>query len=98
MREALRPLLFVDEEKTESDNPVEPAKRSVAAMQKVQSKRLEDGTIVHSFQTLLKLMSQIVRNECRLSETDSDENTFEIVTTPNEKQKKAYRLLDKITL
>lgn len=98
MREALRPLLFVDEEKTESDNPVEPAKRSVAAMQKVQSKRLEDGTIVHSFQTLLKLMSQIVRNECRLSGTGFDENTFEIVTTPNEKQKKAYRLLDKITL
>jgi len=98
MREAWRPLLFIDEEKMESDNPVEPAKRSDAAMQKVQSKHLEDGTRVHSFQTLLKLMSQIVRNKCRLSDENSDEHSFEIVTTPNEKQKQAYRLLEEITL
>ena len=98
MREAWRPLLFTDEVKTKSGNPVEPAKRSDAALQKVQSKRLEDGTEVHSFQTLLKLMSQIVRNECRLANADSDEHTFEIVTTPNEKQKYAYHLLDNITL
>ena len=98
MREAWRPLLFTDEVKTKSGNPVEPAKRSDAALQKVQSKRLEDGTEVHSFQTLLKLMSQIVRNECRLSNADSDEHTFEIVTTPNEKQKYVYHLLDNIAL
>ena len=98
MREAWRPLLFTDEVKTKSVNPVEPAKRSEAALQKAQSKRLEDGTEVHSFQTLLKLMSQIVRNECRLSDVGSDKHTFEIITTPNEKQKRAYHLLGNITL
>jgi transposase len=98
MREAWRPLLFTDEAKTKSVDPVAPAKRSDAALQKVQSKRLEDGTEVHSFQTLLKLMSQIVRNECRLSNANSDEHSFKIVTTPNEKQKRAYHLLDNITL
>jgi transposase len=98
MREAWRSLLFTDEVKTKSVDPVAPAKRSDAALQKVQSKRLEDQTEVHSFQTLLKLMSQIVRNECCLSNADSDEHTFEIVTTPNEKQKRAYYLLDNITL
>ena len=100
MREAWRPLLFTDEEKEKkkSTNPVAPARRSDAALQKVRSKRLDDGTEVHSFQTLLKLMSQIVRNECSLSGACSDEHTFEIVTTPNEKQKRVYHLLDNITL
>jgi hypothetical protein len=64
----------------------------------VRSKRLNDGTEVHSFQTLLKLMSQIVRNECRLPGAGHDEPTFDIVTTPNEKQKRAYDLLKNISL
>jgi len=100
MREAWRSLLFTDEEKErkKSCDPVAPANRSDAALQKVRSKRLDDGTEVHSFQTLLKLMSQIVRNECQVSGADPRESSFEIVTTPNEKQKRAYHLLDSITL
>jgi len=100
MREAWRSLLFTDEEKQrqKTTDPVAPAKRSDAALQKVRSKCLDDGTEVHSFQTLLKLMSQIVRNECRLPDAGPDQSTFEIVTTPNEKQKRAYDLLDNITL
>ena len=100
MREAWRPLLFTDEEKErkKTSDPVAPANRSDAALQKVRSKRLDDGTEVHSFQTLLKLMSQIVRNECHLSGAGPGEPSFEIVTTPNEKQKRAYHLLDSITL
>ena len=100
MREAWRPLLFADEDwdaKKISD-PVAPAKRSEAALQKVRSKRLNDGTEVHSFQTLLKLMSQIVCNECRLPGAGPDEPTFNIITTPNEKQKRAYDLLKNISL
>ncbi len=100
MREAWCPLLFTDEEKEtkKTSDPVAPANRSDSALQKVRSKRLDDGTVVHSFQTLLKLMSQIVRNECCLSGAGPGDPTFEIVTTPNEKQKRAYHLLDNITL
>jgi len=100
MREAWRPLLFTDEdtERKKTSDPVAPANRSDAALQKVRSKRLDDGTEVHSFQTLLKLMSKIVRNECRISDAGSDEPTFEIVTTPSEKQQRAYNLLDNIAL
>jgi transposase len=100
MREAWRPLLFTDEDKErkKTRDPVAPAIRSDTALQKVRSKRLDDGTEVHSFQTLLKLMSQIVRNECRISDAGSKAPTFEIVTTPSEKQQRAYNLLDNITL
>lgn len=100
MRESWRPLVFADEDcdaKKTSDR-VTPAKRSKGALQKVRSKRLNDGTEVHSFQTLLKLMSQIVRNECCLPGTGPDEPTFDVVTTPNEKQKRAYDLLKNISL
>jgi len=77
---------------------VAPAVRSEAALRKVQSKVLDDGTQVHSFQTLLKSLSQIVRNRCRLKETGPDGPTVDIVTTPSPKQQRAYDLLDSITV
>lgn len=100
MREAWRPLLFTDEETDlkKTNDPVNPAKRSESALQKVQTKRLDDGTCAHSFQTLLKLMSQIVCNKCCFPGFNSEGFTFEITTTPNEKQRQAYALLEKISL
>jgi len=100
MREAWRPLLFADEEieAKKTRDPVAPAKRSAAALQKVHTKVLNDETEVHSFQTLLKLLSGIVRNECRPANIDSDNATFEIVTTPNAKQQLALDLLDTISM
>lgn len=95
MREVWRPLLFADEEVKRNSDPVAPAKRSDAALRKVHSKRLVDGTETHSFQTLLKIMSQIVRNECLISGSDA---AFEIVTTPSKKQQLAYDLLKNITM
>lgn len=95
MREVWRSLLFADEDVKRISDPVAPAKRSDAALRKVHSKRLVDGTETHSFQTLLKMMSQIVRNECRLTGSDS---VFEILTTPSKKQQLAYDLLKNITL
>ena len=67
MREAWRPLLFCDEdqEANKTRDPVAPAKRSEAALRKIRSKKLDDGTEAHSFQTLLKALSTIVRNICR---------------------------------
>jgi len=100
MREAWRPLIFADEnqEARRTRDPVAPATRSEAAMGKVHSKVLDDGTVAHSFQTLLKLLSQIVRNVCRVRSAGDDAPTVEIVTTPGEKQQRAYELLETITV
>ena len=98
MLEAWRPLLFCDEdqEAKATRDPVAPAKRSEAALRKVRSRTLDDGTEAHSFQTLLKLLSGIVRNDCRVPGAGPDDPTFEIVTTPSAKQQRAYDLLGTI--
>jgi len=98
MREAWRPLLFCDEdqEAKKTRHPVAPAKRSKAALKKVHAGVLDDGSEVHSFQTLLKLLSAIVRNLCRVPGAGRDAPTFEIVTTPSKKQQRAYDLLESI--
>jgi len=98
MLEAWRPLLFCDEDteaKTTRD-PVAPAERSEAALRKVHSKTLDDGSEVHSFQTLLRHLSGIVRNVCRAPSDGPDAPTFHVVTTPNTKQQRAYALLETI--
>ncbi len=98
MREAWRSLLFCDEDQAakKTRDPVAPAKRSEAALDKVHAKVLDDGTEVHSFQTLLKLLSAVVRNVCRVPRAGRDAPTFEVVTTPNAKQRRAYELVENI--
>ena len=98
MMEAWRPLLFADEDqqaKQERD-PVAPAKRSTAAAVKVNSKRLADGSPVHSFQTLLRNLTTIVRNTCRSRDTAVDTPSFIIDTQLTPNQKKAFQLLRKV--
>jgi transposase len=99
MMESWRALLFCDEDqqaKTTRD-PVAPAKRSSAALDKVHAKVLDDGTPVHSFQTLLKDLSSIVSNACRRpGAATAGEPTFDVVTTPNPTQQRAYDLLKSI--
>jgi hypothetical protein len=98
LREAWRPLLFADEDQQAkaTRDPVAPAKRSAAALRKVHAKVLDDGTVVHSFQTLLKALSTIVHNVCRRRGAGPDEPTFQIVTTPTPAQQRAYDLLKTI--
>jgi transposase len=98
MVEAWRPLLFTDEdqEAKKHRDPVAPARRSQAAEAKAASHVLPDGTAVHSFETLLKELSGIVRNVCRRRAADAGEPTFDIVTTPNAKQQRALDLLESI--
>jgi hypothetical protein len=99
MMEAWRPLLFADEDqqaKTTRD-PVAPAKRSDAALAKVHTKVLDDGTPVHSFHTLLQHLSSIVSNTCRRHGASTvGEPTFNVVTTPSPTQQRAYDLLTSI--
>jgi len=98
MIEAWRPLLFADEE-TEAKahrDPVAKAKRSDSALRKVRSRRLDDGSEVHSMQTLLDNLSGLVKNRCLLRGSDQKETTTVICTTPNAKQQEALRLLETI--
>ena len=98
MLEAWRPLLFCDEdqEARATRDPVAPARRSAAALRKVRSRTLDDGSEAHSFHTLLKVLSSIVRNVCRIPGAGPDDPTFEVVTTPDAKQQRAYDLLGTI--
>ena len=100
MREAWRELMFADTEqhaKTTRD-PVAAAKRSRSALTKAARHTLDDGTPVHSFATLLGELATIVRNTCRTPGAEADAPTFNIVTTPNAKQKRALALLQQITV
>ena len=94
MLEALRPLLFADEDKIakQTRDPVAPAKRSIKAIEKVTSKRLEDGTTVHSLRTLLYHMSTITRDTCAQKLQNAENYTFVIDTKPNPKQQRIYEL------
>jgi transposase len=100
LSEAWRGLLFTDEdqERLLDRDPVAPATRSDAALEKVASKLLVDGSPAHSFRTLLNELATIVRNTCRRTNADPDEGTFEIDTTPNAKQRHALALIDAIRL
>jgi len=98
MRDAWRELMFTDEDQAAKlvRDPVAPAKRSDAAMKKVQIRILNDGSPVHSFQTLMAELQGIVRNTCRTPGGATDAPTFEIITTPNPTQKRALELIDQI--
>jgi len=100
MIEAWRPLLFADEDQQAkaSRDPVAPAKRSEAAMQKVHTKHLDDGSPVHSFRTMLKHLGKIVRNTCRLPNAGPEAPTFYKTTTANPKQQQALDLLRTISV
>ncbi len=99
MIESWRELLFCDEDQQarKTRDPVAPAKRSNAALDKVHSKVLDDGTPVHSFQTLLNDLSSIVSNTCRRQgASTANEPTFDLVTNSSPTQQRAYDLLKSI--
>jgi len=100
MIEAWRPLLFCDEDQEAKArrDPVAPATRSEEALRKVHTRRLEDGSVVHSFHTLLNDLGSRVRNTCRRAGAQPDEPTFHMTTPANLKQQQAYDLLRTITL
>ena len=98
MRQVWRELMFADEDQAAKlvRDPVAAATRSDAAMKKVLSLTLEDGSPVHSFQTLMATLQTIVRNTCRTPGGAPDAPTFEIITTPNQTQKRALELIAQI--
>ena len=100
LREIWRELLFADTDQAAkaTRDPVAPAQRSTAAERKAATSRLDDGTTAHSFSTLMSELSTIVRNTCRTSQNGDDASTFDIVTTPNAKQRQALELIKQIRL
>jgi transposase len=100
MREAWRELMFADtdQQAKATRDPVAPAKRSAAAQAKATTHRLDDGTPVHSFASLLEELSTVVRNTCRTPAAAPHSPTFDVLTTPNAKQQHALDLIEQIHL
>jgi transposase len=98
MRQAWAPLMFTDTDTQAkaTRDPVAPAKRSDAALAKVASHTLDDGTPVHSFSTLLAELSTIVRNTCRTPGAAPDAPSFAVLTTPTAKQRRALELIEQL--
>jgi len=92
MRQALSPMLFDDDDPQAAaaarKSIVSPAARSTKAKSKDFSKRTEDGLPVHSFQTLLRDLATLTRNEVRVGE-----QTMSMLATPTPVQQRALQLL-----
>lgn len=100
LREAWRDLMFADSDQAAkaTRDPVAPAERSRAAMQKVDRHLLDDETPAHSFATLMADLATIVRNTCRTPHAGPEAPSFEITTTPSAKQRQALDLIQQIRL
>jgi transposase len=98
MREAWRELMFadIDQAAKATRDPVAPAERSQAALNKLASHTVDDGTPAHSFSTLMAELATIVRNTCRTPSAGPKAPTFDIVTTPNATQRHALDLIKQI--
>jgi hypothetical protein len=89
LKAAWKPLLFTDEDRPTSPDPVAKAVRSPAAQQKAQTKRTSTGQPAHSYRTLLAELSTQTRNTTRLT---GAANTFEKLTQPTPLQAQALDL------
>lgn len=101
MIQAWAPLTFADEAEADvvrERNPVAPATRSKAALAKVQTRTLLDGTPAMSFTRLLAHLATIVRNTLRPRTARPGEATFTLTTRPNPKQQQALDLIAAITV
>ena len=79
LAEAWKPLFFADEapaDKAREREPVAPARRSAAALAKVQTRRLADGTPAFSFRGVLTHLATIVRNAMRPKNAKPGTGTF----------------------
>jgi hypothetical protein len=89
LKAAWKPLLFTDEHRPSSPDPVAKAVRSPAAQQKAQTKRTSTGQPAHSYRTLLAELATQTRNTTRLHDASS---TFEKLTQPTALQAEALEL------
>ncbi len=100
MREAWRELMFAD---TDQDakarrDPVAPAERSDAALSKLASHTLDDGTPAHSFSTLMAELAAVSAMPAHTPSAGANAPTFDVLTTPNTKQRHALQLIQQIRM
>jgi hypothetical protein len=100
MREAWRELMFADPDQQAkiTRDAVAAARRSAPALKKAAQQRLDDGTPVHSFSTLLAELATLARNTCRTPGAAANTPTFDVLTTANSKQQRALELIQQIRL
>lgn len=100
MREAWRSITFADEDQDAKLHraPVAPANRSAAALEKVHTKRLVDGSPAHSFRTLLADLATITRSTFAPVGDKKAAHTFTMVTVPTPQQERAFELLKSLAL
>ena len=89
LKAAWKPLLFTDEHRPVSPDPVAKAERSPAARHKAQTKRTSTGQSAHSYRTLLTELATQTQNTTRLHDHAS---TFEKLTQPTALQAEALDL------
>jgi transposase len=96
LREAWAPLIFKDEQPPIAADPVSKAQRSEHAQRKASRQRTEvDGTIVHSFKSLLNELTLRARNTMRIGDSEA---TFTSVTKPTPLQERALQLVSELQL
>lgn len=101
MIQAWQPLTFADEAGPDAarlSDPVAPARRSQAALAKVRTRMLADGTPAMSFTRLLAHLATIVRNTLRPKRARPGEAAFALTTRPNPKQQQALDLIAAIAV
>jgi hypothetical protein len=89
LKAAWTPLLFADEQRPVSADPVAKATRSPAAQRKAATKRTSTGQPCHSYHSLLDELATLTRNTIRLPDAPA---TFDRLTQPTELQARALDL------
>ncbi|MDQ6746069.1 MAG: IS1634 family transposase [Actinomycetota bacterium] len=91
LKTAWKRLLFTDEDRPASPDPVAKAVRSTSAQHKAQTKRTITGQPAHSYRTLLAELATQTRNTTRLH---GHAHTFEKLTQPTPLQAEALDLAE----
>jgi hypothetical protein len=89
LKAAWKPLVFTDEHRPTSPDPVAKAVRSTSAQHKAHTKRTSTRQPAHSYRTLLAELATQTRNTTRLAGSAS---TFEKLTQPIPLQAEALEL------
>ena len=100
MKEALRPMLFADDdlEQKATRDPVAPARRSRGANKKAATKKLNNGAPAESFRTLLHHMSTLTRDSYVQKLPNGHTHTFDLDTRPDLSHQEVYDRLAEISL
>jgi transposase len=100
MREAWRELMFADTDQAAKAmrDPVAPAKRSKAALNKAAGHTLDDGTPVHSFATLLQAAGTGDHRAQHLPHAQRRARGADVRGRHYAQQRRALELIEQITL